>query len=172
MSIRLIRAPQQGRWLTPVHGGVGATSQTPTAGRVYLTQFEVPAPCLIDGLAYSIGGTSAGNVIGGVVGPVTRTGDTAAAGVVLAQSASTAQGSINTLQVLTWTAVYATAGIYFAALEFSDATATYNRISNVVQASGVAAVYDRGGGFGALTDPTPAVTETASAIPAMRIRVA
>lgn len=172
MSIRLTRAPQQGRWLMPVHGGIAATSQTFTAGRVLLVEFEVPAPCLLDGLAYVVGTNSAGNVTGGVVGPVGRTSDSAATAAVVAQSASTAQGTANTLQVLTWTAVYAPAGIYYAALEGSDVTGTYMRLGNQLQAAGTGAQYDRAGGYGALTDPTPVVTETGSALPGLRVRVA
>lgn len=160
-----------GRWLTPIHSGIAATSQVFTAGRVLPVQFEVVTGCMLDGLYYVVGGTSAGNVTGGVIGPVTRTGDTPAAGAVLAQSASTAQGTINVAQLLTWTAVYARPGVYYAALQGSDATGTYMRLSNQIQAGGLGAIYDRGGGYGALTDPTPAVTETGSALPGVRIRM-
>lgn len=161
-----------GRWLTPVHGGVAATSQTFTAGRVLLVQFHVPIACVSDGLAYAVGGTAAGSVTGGIIGPIARTGDTAAGGAVLAESASTAQGSINTVQVLTWTAVALAPGVYYAALEGSDNTGTYMRQSNQSQAAGLVQYYDRSGGYGALTATTPAVTDTGSAAPGIRIRLA
>lgn len=172
MSIDLTRAPQVGRWLTPVHSGVATTSQTFTAGRVLLAQVEVPAPCLIDGLVYTVGSVSAGNVTGGLLGPVSRTGDTANGAAVVAQSASTAQSSASVAQVLTWTAVFVAAGIYYAALEGSDATGTYLRLGNSLQATGISGYYDRGGGYGALTDPTPTFNELGSNIPGVRVRVA
>lgn len=160
------------RWLTPMHGGLATTSQLFTVGRVLLLQFVVPVACTIDGLSYVVGAVSAGNVTGGIIGPVTRTGDTANAGAVLAQSASTAQGTATTAQLLTWTPVAVAAGIYYAALEGSDATGTYARQSNQAQALGLVQHYDRDAGYGALTDPTPAVTDTGSAAPGIRIRLA
>lgn len=161
-----------GRWLTPTHGGIATTSQTFTVARVLLLQFHVPTACVIDGLAYVVGAVAAGNVIGGIIGPVSRTGDTAAAGVVLAESASTAQAAATTAQTLTWTAVAAAPGLYYAALEGSDVTGTYARQSNQSQALGLLQFYDRGGGFGALTPTTPAVTDTGSAAPGIRVRLA
>lgn len=168
----LFTPPSVGRWLTPLHGGVASVSQTFTVGRVYLVQFEVTVPCSIDGLAYIVGATSAGNVTGGVVSAVSRTGDTPTAAPVVAQSASTAQGSANAVQVLTWTAVPVAPGIYYAGIEGSDVTGTYMRFSNVPQAPGLGATYDRGGGYGALTNPTPTATDTGATLPGIRIRIA
>lgn len=168
----LYRRTSLGRWINPHHGGVAATSQTFTVGRVELAQFTVPETCVVDGLAYTVGATAAGNVIGGIVGPIALTADIADGAPVIAQSASTAQGAINTPQVLTWTPVTLAPGIYYACLEGGDVTGTYFRQSNGQQAPGWSAQYDRAGGFGALTDPTPAVTATGSAIPGLRIRVA
>lgn len=161
-----------GRWLAPTHGGIATTSQTFTAGRVLLLQIHVPVACVCDGLAYVVGAVAAGNVIGGIIGPVSRTGDTAAGGAVLAESASTAQASATTAQTLTWTAAALPPGIYYVALEGSDATGTYARQSNQAQALGLVQFYDRGGGFGALTPTTPAVTDTGSAAPGVRLRLA
>lgn len=160
------------RWLTPTHGGIATTSQTWTVGRVLLLQFHVLAPCYIDGLSYVVGSVSAGTVIGGIIGPVSRTGDTAAGGTVVAESASTAQGTATGTQTLTWTAVAVSPGIYYAALEGSDITGTYARQGNQAQAPGLLQFYDRGGGFGALTPTTPAVTDTGSAAPGIRVRLA
>lgn len=162
------------RWTSgTVWNGVATTSQTFTVGRVIGTQFVITDPCQIDALAYTVGTTSAGNVIGGVVGPVSLTADSALAGVVVAQSASTAQGTQSTVQVLTWTAVSVLPGIYYAFLEGSDATGTYLRIpASTPQATGGANFYDRAGGFGAFTNPTPAVTEASTAIPGLHVRVA
>jgi hypothetical protein len=159
------------RWICPVPGGVGATSQTFTVGRVYMVQFAVQVTCQIDALAYGVGGTAAGSVTGGVLGPISRTADIPDAAAVVAQSASTAQGTINSPQVLTWTAVTLQPGIYYAALEGSDVTGTFIRHNNQPTAPGVVATYDRAGGYGTLTNPTPTSTSTTSNAPALRIRV-
>ncbi len=160
-----------GRWLPTVLGGPVSTSSTFTVGRVNLTQFVVPVTCQIDGLAYVVGTTQAGNVIGGIVGPITKTADTATGAVVVAQSASTLQSAINAQQVLTWTAVTVRPGIYYAALEGDDATGTFMRYPNLTQGAGLGTIYDRAGGYGALTDPTPSVSLTGTAA-GFRVRVA
>lgn len=164
--------PALGRWLVPVEMfGAASTSQTFTVGRVVLAQFVVPRACLIDGMAYTVGTTAAGSVTGGIVGPVSVTSDSAAAAPVVAQSASTAQATQSTSQVLTWAAVLVQPGIYYVALEGSDATGTYMRPSSAVMPVGAVMRYDRAGGYGTLTDPTPAVADLT--LPAgYRIRLA
>jgi hypothetical protein len=165
-------AQSQGRWLTTLPGGVANTSQAFTVGRVLLNQFVVPATCRADGIAYTVGSTSAGNVTGGIVGPVALTADISDAAAVVAQSASTPQSTANSAQVLTWTAVTLRAGIYYAVLEGDNATGTYMRHSAVAQAIGISAQYDRAGGYGALTDPTPTSTIQTGIVPGLRIRLA
>lgn len=158
------------RWLQPLHGyGIAATSQTPTAGRVLLMLFEVTKPCYVDAIVYQVAGTSAGNVTAGIYRPVTE--DTAEGATVVVQSDSTAQGSINTPQTVSLTTTYLSPGRYYAALEFSDATATYLRHTSATQITGWAQFYDRSGGYGALTSPSPAVTSSGSAMPGLRVRV-
>jgi hypothetical protein len=171
MQRQSLASPQAlGRWLTTVHGGVAATSQTFIAGRVYLMQFVVPQSVMVDGLSYTVGAVSVGNVIGGIVGPVSRTADSPDGGVVLVQSASTAQAAINTAQLLTWTSVTLQPGVYYAALQGSDATGTYVRHSATLQAPGLITQYDRAGGYGALTSPNPATVSTAGP-PGLRLRL-
>lgn len=170
---RLPRERSAGRWLQPLHGDIAATSQTFTAGRVLLLQFTVPIPVLADALTYVVGGTSNGNVTGGIIRPVSPFADSADAGVVVAESASTAQGTINDHQVLAFTAaVWLAPGTYYAALEGSSATGTYMRVGNQRQAPGLGAFYDRAGGYGALTTPTPTTTDNGSAMPGLLVRVA
>lgn len=160
------------RWLNPtIFFGVVVTSQTFTVGRVIGAQFAVLAPCQVDGVAYTVGTTAAGNVTGGILAATSRTADSMTGATVVAQSASTAQATQSTAQFLSWTAVWLQPGIYYAVLEGSDATGTYMRQSNMPQAAGGGGYYDRAGGYGALTDPTPTATETNSAIPGIRIRV-
>lgn len=158
-----------GRWLIPQHGGLATTSQTFTIGRCYLVQFTVTRAQQVDGIAYVVGATAAGNVRAAILGPIV-TADTAAGAPVLIESASIAQGTINSPQLLPLTATTMAAGIYYAALQASDVTGTYMRHSNQLQAAGTAQTYDRAGGYGAFTNVTPAVTDTGSALPGMRIR--
>lgn len=160
-----------GRWLTPIHGGIAATSQTFTAGRVYLVQFTLDQAWLIDGISYVVGSAAAGNVRAAIIGPIV-TADTAAGAAVLVESASVAQGTINSPQLVALTATAAAPGVYYAALQGDNATGTYMRQSNQLQAAGTAQTYDRAGGYGAFTAPTPAVSDTGSAMPALRIRLA
>lgn len=157
------------RWAVPYHTGVAATSQTFTAGRVLLAEFELEEAAFIDGVSYVTGAAAAGNVTVGVYGPIT-TEETCNSAPVLVQSASTAQSGTNTEQFISLTKTLAKAGRYYVALEGSDASGTYMRQANQTQVVGWGQFYDRGGGYGTLTDPCPSVTNTGSAIPAMRVR--
>jgi hypothetical protein len=163
------------RWVTPHFNGIATTSQTFTAGRVLLCMFDLPFGGTIDAVSYVVGTNSAGNVTVGIYGPLaTLTTDTCAGAAVLVQSASTAQGTGSTAQLVTFTATAAGPGIYFAALEGSDATGTYMRLTNQTQVpvtTGWNELYDRGGGYGTLTDPCPAVTQTVSNMPGLRVRI-
>jgi len=158
------------RWIKPYFSSVSATSQTPTAGTVYLVEFEVTQKCTVDAISYGKVATQAGNVTVGIYGPVS-TEETAAGLAVIIQSASTAvSAGANTSQEVTFTATVLNKGRYYAAIEFDDATNTYLRNSNQRQVVGWSYTYARGGGYGALTDPCPATTDTASAIPVLAIR--
>lgn len=166
--------PQGGparRWAIPYHTGLAVTSQTFTAGRVLLLEFELQDPTLIDAITYIVGGTSNGNVRAGVYGPLT-TEETLPGVPLLVESASVAQGTANTDQTVPLTATYAQAGRYYAALQGSSATGTYMRQSNQIQVTGWSAIYDRAGGYGAFTTPIPAVTSDGSAMPGLRVRLA
>lgn len=161
-----------GRWVTPTHGGIAATSVAFTSGRVHLVQFQLPEARVVDGITYVVGATADGNVTAGIIGPVAVTADTAQGAAVLVQSTSTAQGTINDAQRVDLTPTLLAPGIYYAALEGSSGSGTYMRQSNQRQAVGLNQYYDRDGGYGALTDPTPAVVDTGSVAPALRIRLA
>ncbi len=160
------------RWLFPFHGGMTppATDQIPTAGRVYLNEFEVPEGAVVDAIAFDNSGVVAGNVTAGVYGPIT-TEETCNARPVIVQSASTAVAGINSAQTVTFTATYLKPGRYYAAVEFSDgATMTSKRHTGVQMFIGAGQHYDRGGGYGALTDPCPAPTENFTTLIAVRVR--
>jgi hypothetical protein len=165
------------RWVAPHYNSLASTSVTFTVGRVYLMMFELPFGGMIDAVSYIVGATSAGNMTAGIYGPTASlTTDTCAGAALLGSSASTAQGTTNAAQLLTLSSpVVAPAGIYYAALEGSDATGTFMRNTNqpqVPNSAGWCEYYDRSGGYGAQTDPCPAVTQTTSNFPGLRVRLA
>lgn len=157
-----------GRWLLPVIDGVNTTSQTATAGDVLLFQFNVTSSCSVDGIGLRHGATASGNAVVGIYGPISQTSDTCNNAPVIVQSSSTAL--VGTLQVVTFTETALTPGIYYAAVEYEDALHTFFRFGNTTQVGGVTQKYSRGGGYGALTDPCPAVSDTLTAFPNIKIR--
>lgn len=168
---RQLIKPKQ-RWLFPYYGGyvAAATNQTFTAGRVYLVEFEVIAPVTVDQITWVNGTTAAGNVTVGIYGPLV-TEETCAGAAVAVQSASTAQSGTSTPQSVSLTATTLQPGRYYIAIEGSDGTGTLMRQSaQQAQVTGWTQFYDRAGGYGALTDPCPAVTNSASVAPAIRVR--
>jgi hypothetical protein len=159
-------------FLAPFHGGFqpAATSfAMAVAGRVYLAEFIVEKQVTIDALAYVVGGVAAGNVTLGIYGPVATREVSSSLPLVVA-TASTAQGTINTPQVITVAETLLQPGLYYVCIEGSDATGTFMRQANTAQVVGWGSTYDRGGGYGALTDPSPATTDTGSNIPGLKIR--
>jgi len=124
----------------------------------------------VDGIAISNAATIDGDIIVGIYGPVI-TEETATDLPLIVESAVTAHSGANTSQTITFTSTSLNKGRYYAAIQFSSATATYNRTGNVRQVAGWTHLYDRVGGFGALTDPCPTQTESVSAMPGINIRV-
>jgi hypothetical protein len=159
----------QRRWLNPLHGngGVVVTSQTATAGRCILMQFEVTDPTYVDGISYPVGSVSNGNVRVAIYRPTTE--DTSAGGALVVESADTAQAAANGNQLITFTAVYLTPGRYYAAAQYSSATGTYYRHGNQTQIVGVLEYFDQA--YGAFPATVPAITATGSAAPGLRVRV-
>lgn len=160
------------RWATPYYNAIAATSQTFTVGRALLAMFALPVPRTVDGIAYVVGGVSAGSVRAGIIGPTALAADTPQGALVAVESAAVAQGTINSYQLVPLTPTLLPAGLYYVGLQGSDATGTYQRITNQPQAPALSFQYDRAGGFGAFTSPTPAVTETGTLIPGLRVRLA
>lgn len=157
------------RFLIPYHTGIAATDQTATAGRVLLLLFENFSRINIDSLIIINGTVIAGNVIVGVYGPIV-TEDTCLGAPVLVQSASTPIVGANGPQIVPITETTLPRGRFYMAVEYSSATHQYRRQTNASQIIGWGQFYDRAGGFGALTDPCPAATDTGSALPALRVR--
>lgn len=159
------------RWVEPFMNAIFGTSQTFTAGRVLLVECELQEAAFVDALVYTVGTTSAGNVVLGMYGPIV-TEETPASAPVLVQTVSTAQGTASTAQLITVTKTLAPAGRYYLCIEGDNATGTYMRSTGVQQVAGWGFFYDRGGGYGALTDPCPSVSANATILPGVRARLA
>ena len=160
----------KGRWIKPYHWVVAVTNQAFTAGRVLLSEFEVASTMTVDQIVYIVGSTLSGSVTVGIYGPI-ATEETASGAALAVESASTAQGSINTSQAITITDTVLTKGRYYLALEGDNAAGTYQRIGNQTQVVGWGQYYDRAGGYGALTNPCPTPTNTGSALPGIVLRI-
>ncbi len=171
MLSRLVRKIVPSRWLAPFQGGfaIGTTSQTPTVARVYLELFEVTVPTVVDAISISNGATVAGNVTVGVYGPI-ATEETCSGAALVVQGANTAQSGTSTGQTFTFTATLLAPGRYYAAVEFDDATATFLRHGANFYVTGYVQYYDRAGGYGTLTNPCPAPSNTSAVAPALRVR--
>jgi len=125
------------------------------AGRIYLAPIDVPRPVTIDRIIYQVGGVQAGNVRLGVY----REGATADSSVgadLVVESASVAQAAANYIQMVTVADTILTPGQYFPAIQGDNATGTFYKSYGY---PGLAiGYYNRAGGYGAFTDPCPALT--------------
>ncbi len=167
----IIYTPTYNRYIKPYHGAwtIATTSATPVAGRVYLEQFEIENPSKVDGIYIYNVATAAGSCIVGIVGPIVAD-DTAGTAPVVAQGTATVTGT-NTAQLISLsTTPILVPGRYYACAEWSDVTCTFARHTNQQVVLGWTQRYDRGGGYGALTDPTPATTNDGSNMPMLTIR--
>lgn len=157
------------RWLLPFHTGFASTGANPTAGRVLLALFEVDRDCTVDAIVINNGASVAGNVVVGIYGPI-PTEETCAGAAVKVQSASTALSGTSQPQTISITATKLKKGRYYVAVEYENAGHTFFRQTNTTQVAGWTQYYDRAGGYGALTDPCPAVTNSATDMPGVRVR--
>ena len=101
-------------------GVLYANDNTPVITETYVTEIMLPFPCRINGLVIQNGSASAGNI---TVALADSDGNPLA-GIV---SASTAQGTANTLQKIPFALPYDAEGParYFAMIQFSSASARY-----------------------------------------------
>ncbi len=159
------------RFIKPHHWSIPSTSATYVAGTVYLQMVEVLFDCYVDAVTITNAATISGNLIVGLYGPVAFTTDTPAGAPVVVQSVSTAHAGASTGQIITFTETFLTKGKYYIAFELDNATATVFRQLNILDVAGWSATYVRAGGYGALTDPCPAVTTTGSNMPGVVLRV-
>ena len=163
--------PKQ-RWLLPYYGGsaIATTSSVVTIGRVFLIEFEVQHIITVDQIVWINGAAVSGNVRAGIYGPIT-TEETANASPLVYDSGDVVQTGINSAQAHTLsTTKILTPGRYYAALELDNGTGTFMRQGAQNQVLGWTQYYDRGGGYGALTNPCPAPTNSAAIVPGVRLR--
>ena len=144
-------------WLFPFCGCRSLSSQAAGAiGKTFLCMIDISFPVSVDGIEVYNFATVAGNIIVGIYKVATN--DTPVGGAVITQSASTAMAGANQYQFIPFpSAVSLTPGQYYLAAEYSDVTATFGE-SNQAGNQNWSCAYTRGGGFGALTDPCPAIS--------------
>jgi hypothetical protein len=161
------------RFLRPYHGegAQPTTSQNPTAGTVLLHLIEVPEDCYVDAIIITHGASPTGNATVGIYGPITSTEDTCQGLPVIVQSASTALVNANTSQIISITETFLRKGRYYIAVEFDNAGHTYMRHGNQQFVVGWVQTYARSGGYGALTDPCPTITNTGNGGAGVVLRV-
>lgn len=139
-----------------------------TAGRVYMAPIDIYWPMIVDRIIHQVGAVSAGNIRVGIY----REGaaaDSPAGAALVVESASVAQSPANQIQMVTIAETLLIPGQYFVGLQGDDVTGTFWTSSTGI--AGIGSYYDRGGGYGAFTDPCPAITAT-TVIPFMMLRVA
>lgn len=159
----------KGRFALPLGPSSSVTSQAATANRVYLTEFELLTAQTVNGVIYNVGTTSNGNIRAHIFGPVVT--DEVAAGLTLpVESASIVQAAINTVQTLLLADTVLQPGRYFAGIQFSSATGTFMRTSNITGGllPGTQKYFDNGS-FAVATTPCPATTASDSAHPWMAL---
>jgi len=146
------------RWILNQSRGSAAWRDV-TVARVYLTPVQVPFDLYVDRLWF-VGRNQAGNMHGGIY---KDNGDTPAGGEVVLDSGSVSTPTTLGGCYIDLTETFLERGQYWVALEFDNALVDilemiyYGPPRSPTGYGGV--YYDRPGGYGALIDPCPAVTE-------------
>lgn len=133
------------------------TSYTMATARVYLMPIQVLFPSTVDRICVIYSGTRAGNMR---VGIYTDAGDSPFDGDLVVESASIAKSGTWRHQEFTIAATFLEPGLYWVAIQSDEATTVLLWLDGVgtVPVAHQPYYYDRGGGYGAMTDPCPAVT--------------
>lgn len=147
------------RWLKTIIWAPTDSSNTQTVARVYLHEIQIDNSVTVDGIRLHNFSTVAGNVTIGIYGPITIE-DTPEGSSLVATTGSVAMNGANVAQFFPLISnVTLTIGKYYIGVEASDATATFGTVgTNGAELGGEECYYDRGGGYGALTDPCPVTT--------------
>lgn len=132
----------------------GIEATTPTVNRVYLSPLIIEYTLTVDRVGICNFATLAGNVIAGLY---RDNGDTPTGGALLVSSVSTALAGAHQKQEITIANTQLTAGLYWMATIYSNATYTGGWMG-IPQATQGGTLFTRyyGAGAFALTDPCPA----------------
>jgi len=163
----IIKGLLKTRWWHGLNPGYNSLRTFVVIGTVYLALIEVRWKTEIDQIMYRVGGTQAGNIRVGLYREGT-TIDDPTGGELIVESGSVAQIGVQRLHAVDVAPTVLEPGRYYAALQGDDITGTYLAIQNASTACPWSATYAHG--FGAFTDPCPALTLESFA-PLMWLRV-
>lgn len=157
------------RYLPPIFNFNCNFSLTVVTARVYLTPIQVPVRMTVEAIAAAMVGTSAGNRIAGIY---KDNGNTPVGGALVVESASDAKVGTYQRDEISIADTQVEPGIYWLAYESDEATSILMSDAAGFTVGGTLqnCYYDRGGGYGALTNPCPAITNT-SLCPVLFLRV-
>lgn len=137
-----------------------------SAGRVFIAPIQVLAPCRIDRIYYHVAGVSGGNIRVGLY-EEGGAADSPVGGSLVVESASVGMAGATRVQFVTIAETTLTKGLYFTALQGDTVGSKFRAWREDQQQFCVR--YDIGG-YGAFTDPCPAVV-THRYSPYMGLRV-
>lgn len=149
--------------------GIGSAQAFVTA-RCYLAPVQIPVNLTIDRLGWLQDAVSAGNVRMGIYRDM---GDTPLGGALVVESASVAKAGTARKMELTIAATQLSPGLYWVCVQSDEATSSFTMGSQDMSNGGtiLTCQYDRGGGYGAFTNPCPAITTNAGvAIQFVRVK--
>lgn len=157
--------------------GMSFATQAGTAGRVFLTRLWLPRSMVISRITCTTT-TSGGAGTFLRLGLYKDNGETPNGAVLLEDSGDIAADGAAGIRTFTLAKPrYLEAGTFWIALETQDAIVVFRRYSAITEFLEVGSEtvggcrYDRGGGYGALTDPCPAVVADIATNFTSRVRV-
>ena len=146
------------RWIQSVHGINFVSNDDMTTGRVHLMPINIPVAMTIESIiVQQFTGVVAGNMRLGIYEDA---GDTPATADLVVESASVAKAGTWRSQEVAIASTELEAGVYWIGIQSDEATTElvltnlWGTTPNSVQPY----YYSRSGGYGAFTDPCPAVT--------------
>jgi len=159
------------RFWKPIYNSDVRATVTVTTARVYLIPIEVLVRCTVDRImVHQYEGTVAGNCRVGIYKDGT-TPDLPDGGALVVESASVAKAGINQKQLITIADTVLEPGLYWLAYESDENTTIISSERGIFGIDPGHRYYDRGGGYGALTNPCPATTGGNISCPFLLLRV-
>lgn len=159
------------RFWKPIYNSDVRPTVTTVTARVYLIPVEVLVRCTVDRImVHQYEGTCVGNCIVGIYKDGTVV-DIPDGGALVVESASVAKAGVNQKQLITIADTVLEPGLYWLAYESDEATTIITSERSVFLVDPSHCYYDRGGGYGALTNPCPVTTRGHYLCPFMLLRV-